>query len=656
LRGVRYATALAVGALYFWIIGIGAVHERFTWDSGLEAFYGLPDHPIPGSDAVNGYYDLLARSFVAGNVRLPLEPSPALLALPDPFSDQVNRPFRLLDAVLYNRHYYLYHGATPALLLFTPWYLLTKQDLPENFTAFLLTLGGYLFLAALYTDVLTVLSIRLPLGLYTLFLIALGIGQSVPFLLQRAKVYEVAIAGGYFFLSCGFYFLFKLLAAGNRPTLYAAVSGISFGLAMGCRPHMGLAAASVFVLLLLLPAPFTEGTPRLFRWLFRSDVLAFTIPVVLCGLAIAAYNYLRFDNPLEFGTRYLLGGDTYRNFRLSITNIARGLYYLLVSPPDLVPEFPFVRLALRGPFNAAAIPPDYFLEPIAGALSLCPLGILAPVMLMWRKPWTGQRVVFGFLAAMFVCVVGTVLILASVPFSTQRYEVDFLPYLLFIACVAAAVLLRTLRRKGIRIAAVAVVTAALLYSITANVALGIQGPYDEFVQGSSHTYVDIARWFSPVARFRPVLNPSLHMQAAFEFRTTCPPRREPLLSAGEFGSRYLLTAECAGAGRIRLISQTAHMDPDVRMVELPLPGPGWYTAGLDFTADNRIMSVTWNHQVVLQHHLRFLVTAPSQIHFGWDSTFGYTKPFDWQMVPATPRFVADPVSPVTYSNQTPPAK
>ena len=46
---------------------------------------------------------------------------------------------------LYKQRYYLYHGAAPALLLFAPWYLLTGHDLPENFAAFLLALGGYSF-------------------------------------------------------------------------------------------------------------------------------------------------------------------------------------------------------------------------------------------------------------------------------------------------------------------------------------------------------------------------------------------------------------------------------------------------------------------------------------------------------------------------------
>jgi hypothetical protein len=85
--------AVVVGALYFWIIGIGSFGQRFVWNSDLDTFYGLSGHaPIAGSNAVNSYYDLLGRSFANGKLRLPIEPSRELLALADPWIDQINGP------------------------------------------------------------------------------------------------------------------------------------------------------------------------------------------------------------------------------------------------------------------------------------------------------------------------------------------------------------------------------------------------------------------------------------------------------------------------------------------------------------------------------------------------------------------------------------
>ena len=271
-RAAWFAALLIVGAFYFWIIGIGAEANRFAWDSGLAKYYGLPSPAVAkGTWDVNGYYDLLGRAFASGQLSLPVTPQPELLALANPQDNAANGPYKLLDTVLYQRRYYLYHGAAPALLMFAPYYLVTRHDLPENFAAFLMALGGYFFLSLLFLQALSFLSCRVPAVLLTLCLLALGIGQSVPFLLHRVKVYEVAIACGYCCLAAGFYFLFRWLRAPNGRALWAALSGLAFGLAIGCRPHLGLAAGCAFVLLVFLPEP----GKRFFERIFRKDVLAF---------------------------------------------------------------------------------------------------------------------------------------------------------------------------------------------------------------------------------------------------------------------------------------------------------------------------------------------------------------------------------------------
>jgi MFS family permease len=612
-----------VGAFYFWIIGIGAEPVRFAWDTGLVEYYKLPGPTVVrGTYAVRGYYDLLARAFAHGKLYLPIEPQPELLALPNPWEDPANERFRVLDTVLYQRHYYLYHGAAPVLLLFTPWYLLTRHDLPENFAAFLLALGGYFFLSLLFLQLLFFLSRPISAALSLLCLLALGIGSSVPFLLHRALLYEVAIACGFCCVSAGFYFLFRRLTDIRRRVLWSALSGLSFGLAIGCRPHLGLAAACAFVFLLLWSDPAER-----FR---RKDVLAFALPVIACGLAITAYNYARFGNPLEFGLRYQLGENSYQNVHLSLVNVVPGLYYLLLCPPDLVPEFPFVRLAYREPFDALIhLPARYFLEPIGGVLSLCPVALLAVLTPLVRRRFGGRRGIFAFVLTMLVFTIACILFLAATGLTSQRYEVDFQPFLVLVACVIGYEFLGNLPQLPRAFCTVSL-AVLLLYTIGANAALALQGPYDQFVQASPHTYVQIAKWFSPMEAYRPLENPSLRVQAEFDLPWPCTLGREPLLSAGEFGSRYLLSSQCVSDGRIRLFSETSFRSPDWRTVEVDYV-PGLNRAALEYNPQNRIMTVSWNGQVVLQHRLRFLVTAPSQIYLGWDPTLGNKLTFPRRM-------------------------
>jgi hypothetical protein len=462
----------------------------------------------------------------------------------------------------------------------------------------------------------------------TLCLLALGIGQSVPFLLHRVKVYEVAIACGYCCLSAGFYFLFRWLTASRRRALWSALSGLSFGLAIGSRPHLGLAAACGLVLLVLLPDP---STPFLKRFA-RKDVLAFGLPVIACCLAIAAYNYARFDNPLEFGLRYQLADTPYQNIRLSIVNVVPGLYYLLLCPPDLVPEFPFFRLAWRQPFDSLVkvLPPRYFLEPTGGLLGLCPVAWIAIFTPLCRKGFGGRSGIFAFVATMLAFALACILFVAATGLTSQRFEVDFLPVMVFVACVVACELLGHLR-KWTRIFATAALVFLLIYTVSANAALALQGPYDQFIQASPHAYVLLARWFSPFERFRPVENPALRLQASFDFSLPCTPGSEPLISTGEFGSRYLLSEECSGDGRMKLNSETSVQSAERRTVDV-VYSAGLNLVGLSFTPQDRMMTVSWNGNVVLRHRLRFLITAPSQIHFGWDPTWGNKAAFPRRIV------------------------
>jgi hypothetical protein len=609
-RTAWLASFLMVGAFYFWIIGIGAAPDRFAWNSGLDQHYGLPSPAIAkGSWDIYGYYQLLGRAFASGQLSLPIKPQPELLALANPQDNSVNGPYKLLDTVLYKHRYYLYHGPVPALLLFAPWYLITRHDLPENFAAFLLALGGYFFLSILLLQALPFLSRPIPVSLLMLCLLALGVGNSVPFLLHRVAVYEIAIACGYFCLSAGFYFLFRGLMDLSHRTAWYALAGLSLGLAIGCRPHLGLAAAAAFVLLLLCR-------------FHRRDVLAFAIPVIACGLAVAAYNYARFGNPIEFGLRYQLADTPYQNIRLSAVNVVPGLYYMLLCPPDFVPEFPFFRLAWREPFDSSTylLPPRYFLEPTGGLLGLCPIALLAILAIFLRK-----HALFPLLISMLAFATSCILFVATTGLTSQRFEIDFEPFLVFIGCVAACELIGMLRSR-IRILASIALAVLLIYTMAANVALAIQGPYDQFVQASPETYVKLAGWFSPLEQFRIIQNPALRLQASFEFSSPCKPEREPLISTGEFGSRYFLWDECGPDGSLKLISETSVQSSERQEVAVRY-SPGQNLVGLNFTPADRIMTVTWNGSVVLRQRIRFLITSPSQIHFGWDPTWGNKTTF-----------------------------
>jgi hypothetical protein len=177
-RIVIVLAALAVGAYFMW--GVRAAGHPFQWGQDL-----------------TGYYDYLGRSFAQGRLSLPVEPAPELLAQPNPYDPNSDDTYKLWDTALFHRRYYLYHGAGPAVLLFAPWRLLTGHDLPENFALVLFCFGGYLFSCGTLLRVLSLAGARAGPALLMAMLTALGICQSIPYLLNRVWVYEIAIGGGY---------------------------------------------------------------------------------------------------------------------------------------------------------------------------------------------------------------------------------------------------------------------------------------------------------------------------------------------------------------------------------------------------------------------------------------------------------------------------
>ncbi len=197
--------AVAVGCYYLW--GVRAAGNQFFWGYDL-----------------GGYYDYLGRGFAHGHLYVPIEPSPQLLALANPWDPAVDDSLKMQDMALYNGRYYLYHGAGPALILFTPWRLVTGHDLPESFALFLLCFGGFLFSCGALLRVLDLAEAKPGPLLLAAMLLALGICQCVPYLLNRVWVYEIAIGGGYFCVSGAVFFLARGIES-RRSAWWLAASG-----------------------------------------------------------------------------------------------------------------------------------------------------------------------------------------------------------------------------------------------------------------------------------------------------------------------------------------------------------------------------------------------------------------------------------------------
>ena len=557
-----------------------------------------------------GYYDLLAQGFVSGHLYLPIEPAPELLALADPWDPARNRRYAAPDLALYGGRYYLYHGPVPAVFLFAPWRFITKRDLPQGFAVFLFCTLGYVFSAATLLRLLRSTDARPRLRFFGLLLLALGVCQGSPFLLERASVYEVAISGGYCFVSVGFWFLLWGLSRSDCTALCSALAGLILGLAIGCRPD--LVFTGVFgCIALFWVLRNRAGTMAAIR---SREFAALAGSFAVSCLLIAAYNYARFADPLEFGMRFEMATPAYFRPHPAIENLKPGLYYLLICHPVLEPVFPFFRLAIRLPFDLAnfALPKRYFLEPIAGAIVVWPFTALAlaPSLLPRTFPkisFAARTISQGITLAATACVV----FIASLGLVSHRFEMDYQPQLVLVACFALGAARLRPWRLGITI-------ALLLYSIVVCLAIGLEGPYGTFLQLHPRTYVRVARWFSPIERFRPTLDPAVTVKAAFKFPAGYSGSM-PLLAAGRIGGRYSLSATEIGERTVRLTSYSA-LDSSQETADVPLVEGAPNDLRFDYSPEDHTINVRWNGQLVKRHRIAALVTAPAQVTVGEDYT------------------------------------
>jgi len=594
-RLVVGVVAALVGAYDLW--AVRATGLRFNW--GLD---------------LSGYYDLLGRAFAAGHLYLPIQPSPQLLAQPNPWDPSVDWTLKLSDAALFNGRYYLYFGAAPAVLLFTPWRLATGHDLPQNFGVFVFAFGGFLFACGSLIGWLDFAGVRPGSFVLALLLLALGVCQGVPYLLNRPEVYEVAIACGYFSTSAGVFFLVRGVGS-RQPTCWLAASGLMFGIAVASRPHLvftGLIAATGLAISFVRRKGFAGG-------LRSRAFLAFCLAYMLVGAAVAAYNNARFGNPLEFGLKYQLAGRGQNRLDFSTHNLIPGLYFMLLSRPELSPVFPWIRMVFRFPFDSAErypLPPDYFIEPSVGALWIAPFVVAALFIpstrwLTMHSKASSRAEVRTVLWTVTAGCMAVLVFLISNHLSTQRYEVDFLPLGVWGAMVTLGIYV-SLASGFRRHALTALLAGVVLYSAVANLALGIGGPYFEFLKNRPGNYVRLARWFSPFWETRPVINPAIDIKLRAAFVGHSPDAREPLITIGHSHYAYFLYAEHR-PGTLRLVSQSGD---SITSYEMADPRAQPLTIGMTYCPEAHRVAVAVDGNEVLAHPVEMLITAPAQVAVG----------------------------------------
>jgi Tfp pilus assembly protein PilF len=402
------------------------------------------------SDPADAYYNLLVQGFRSGQLSLKQEAPPGLAKLADPYDPEANTAFRegshLHDLSYYNGKIYIYYGVTPALVLFWPYAALTGHYLFHKQAVAFFCSVGFLASVALLCALRRRYFQEVPGTVVAVCALALGLANCVPAMLQRPEVYEVAISCAYAMVMLALVGIWRALHDPARRGWWLAAASLAYGLAVGSRPNVLLGA----VVLLVPVAHAWSSAPGHDRprWLTAVRLLAAAVvPISLIGFGLMLYNYLRFDNPLDFGMSYALAGLKERTlshmFGLKYFWFNFRVYFL--QPLRWHGSFPFV--------NDIRVPPAP-----AGQLSVeNPFGVLTNLPLVWMAAaaplaWQGRTPGEHSVLRLFIAALATLfgifaLTICLYTCAGLRYQVDFVPVLVLLAVCGVLGLERTLEAK-----------------------------------------------------------------------------------------------------------------------------------------------------------------------------------------------------------------
>lgn len=391
--------------------------------------YGYFIFVPPDYTGVTHYTQYLGEGFLSGHTYTSIFAAPELAQMEDPYDVGANAAFRFHDASYYKGKYYLYFGPVPALLIWVPVKFLSGVELTDEELALILAaMGTTALFLLLYSIVRTISFNSLRLRYFALLqvFLVLGLGTWVPFLLRRAHFYEVAIIGAYGFTAMGLYCLWRWL---NRRQAYVwlGLASLCFGLAIGCRIiHV---FNGIFLLLALL---YVWRQSKHWKDVVPPFIWA-AVPMGLCLVSLAIYNYVRFDSPFETGWHYQLGVYSQHSpdFRVyTPEDVPHALYRYFINPvgwpATMTPPFFDLKDYWKGY--------EYFdAEPALGVFTNTPFILLFAGIffrsLRQRISPEAKLVAYGLL---LYCI-PIITMLSMFFFTTQRYTLDFAPWLMLCA-------------------------------------------------------------------------------------------------------------------------------------------------------------------------------------------------------------------------------
>jgi hypothetical protein len=390
-----------------------SISPHFSWREKLLLAIGLGlAYAVIGTwgrldfSDLMGYYNLQADAFLAG--RLHVIPTSTLQ-----------------DLVPFANKYYLQWGPFPAVLHAAA--NLFDVVLSDRVACLL---AGWLSALVFFEIIITLRRLWFPVaskGLCVWFVLAFAFGTPSAMLAWYASIYHESISIAMLLMLASLLFFLRYLEQGIGWWLVAA--GLAAGLSLTTRVTYALHGGALLAGL----CAFQQSRRLPLRRRLRQ-LAALGLPLVACGLLMAAYNQARFASPLDFGMTHLFGPKAPRMTKLA--RIPENFLHYVVSAPHLSSDFPWIIHEGWQPRRATKRADN-----MSSLLLASPFLFLAGIT-AWRLSRRDTSFVPAWVFLGTVALSGGTAFLFLLTFvaAARRYGQDFLPQFMILAFAGSCAL------------------------------------------------------------------------------------------------------------------------------------------------------------------------------------------------------------------------
>lgn len=300
----------------------------------------------PLENAIETYSPYIQQfdAFMKGQLHFDVEPTAELLALENPYNpDLRDGIYYLFDRAFFEGKYYSYFGIAPILLVYFPFYLITRGLPVDSTVTLILSL-----IAAVHLPLAVVEWAKLRnRNIRPWFAAVCAVGAffaSTVLIIQRGftPFYYIASLSGMAFVSVFAFWLFKALVTQKRikRIVYFVFSGLGFAFAFLSRINSVIVPAIMIAVFVVIYSA-RKIKEKKFSALV-AEMAALALPVIGAAGFFLYYNYARFGDPLQFGADYQLTIADASLYQLGADGIMPSIVHYFLQPFGMNAEFPYI--------------------------------------------------------------------------------------------------------------------------------------------------------------------------------------------------------------------------------------------------------------------------------------------------------------------------